>query len=101
MFNVKPKDGLAFLQSAGIISPDPKDSGTPEENKTKAIARFLKQSVRLDKKLLGEFISRPDQTDLLKAFIQLFDFSGVSVTTPDFFLLQLADKFVRNRLQTP
>lgn len=77
MFNVKPKNGIAYLEKNGVISPDPNGSGTPEEEKQKSIARFLRQSSRLDKKLLGEFISRPDQIELLKAFMGLFDFAGV------------------------
>jgi brefeldin A-resistance guanine nucleotide exchange factor 1 len=39
----------------------------------------LKESTRLDKKLLGEYISAPDNLDLLKAFIGLFDFQGKSI----------------------
>ena len=79
MFNVKPKTGLAFLEKNGIIAADPSDSGTDEEKRIKATARFLRQSSRLDKKLLGEYISRPDQVELLKAFIGLFDFGGKSI----------------------
>lgn len=43
-----------------------------------ALARFLRGSSRLDKKLLGEYISAPDRLELLQSFIRLFDFSGVS-----------------------
>ena len=73
MFNVKPKQGLAFLASTGIITADEGD-----ERQTRATARFLRHSSRLDKKHLGEYISRPDQIELLKAFIGLFEFRGVS-----------------------
>ena len=76
-FNAKPKNGIAYLEDKGIIAPDPKDTGTAEEKQTKAIAKFLRQSARLDKKLLGEYISGPDKVDLLKAYMQLFDFKGV------------------------
>ena len=77
MFNHKPKTGLAFLEKNGIIIPD-SQGGTDEEKRVRGIAKFLKSSGRLDKKLLGEFISRPDQIELLKAYIGLFDFGGVS-----------------------
>lgn len=77
MFNHKPKNGLAFLEKNGIIVPDSQE-GTDEEKRVRGIAKFLKSSGRLDKKLLGEYISRPDQIELLKAFIGLFDFGGVS-----------------------
>lgn len=46
--------------------------------KERSLATFLKSSTRLDKKLLGDFISRPDQLELLSAFLRLFDYQGVS-----------------------
>ncbi|OXG34789.1 Sec7 domain-containing protein [Cryptococcus neoformans Bt120] len=79
LFNTKPKHGLSFLEEKGIIVPDPADEGTNEEKRHLAIARFLRHCSRLDKKLLGEFISRPDQLGLLKAYIGLFNFAGKSV----------------------
>ncbi|EIW72629.1 hypothetical protein TREMEDRAFT_41874 [Tremella mesenterica DSM 1558] len=78
MFNAKPKNGLAYLEKNGIIVPEPGE-GNVEERRLRAIAQFLRHSTRLDKKLLGEYISRPDQLDLLKAFIGLFDFKGKSI----------------------
>ncbi|WRT64093.1 uncharacterized protein IL334_001022 [Kwoniella shivajii] len=78
LFNQKPKNGLAFLEKEGMIIPDSNGEIT-EENKNVAIAKYLRGSSRLDKKLLGEFISRPDQLGLLRAFIGLFDFKGKSV----------------------
>jgi brefeldin A-resistance guanine nucleotide exchange factor 1 len=85
MFNIKPKNGVAFWEKHGIITPDKAigEDDTDEKRRTRAIAKFLKGSAssgsgRLDKKELGEYISRPDQVELLKAFIGLFDFSGVS-----------------------
>ncbi|ORY28981.1 hypothetical protein BCR39DRAFT_467884 [Naematelia encephala] len=78
MFNTKPKTGLAFLEKEGLIVSDTR-AGTDAEKRNLAIAKFLRSSSRLDKKLLGEYISRPDQLDLLKAFIALFDFKGKSI----------------------
>lgn len=77
LFNAKPKQGLAMLEKEGVIIPDD-GPGTDEEKRTMGIAKFLRHSTRLDKKLLGEYISRPDQVDLLKAFMGLFNFEGVS-----------------------
>lgn len=77
-FNIKPKDGLKFLEENGIIVPGD-GPGTEEERRLLAIAKFLRSSSRLDKKLLGEYISRPDQVDLLKAFIGLFDFRDKTI----------------------
>lgn len=77
MFNAKPKQGLAMLEKEGIITPD-SGPGSDAEKRTRGIAKFLKQSTRLDKRELGDYISRPDQLDLLKVFIGSFDFKGVS-----------------------
>lgn len=72
-FNAKPKVGLAYLEEQGFIAPDASGS------KEKSIARFLKDCPRLDKKLLGDYISRPDNIGVLDAFIRLFDFEDVPV----------------------
>jgi brefeldin A-resistance guanine nucleotide exchange factor 1 len=78
LFNHKPKLGLAMLEKEGLIKPEPNSEGTDAEKMDRARAQFLRNSTRLDKKLLGEYISRPDGIGLLKAFIGLFDFAGVS-----------------------
>lgn len=66
-FNEKPKAGIAFLASQGIIA-DPDDP--------MCIAKFVKGTTRVDKKVLGEFISKKGNEAILKAFISLFDFTG-------------------------
>lgn len=50
----------------------------PAMSREESLARFFKTTPRLDKRLLGDFISRPDQLEVLRAFMQLMDFSGVS-----------------------
>ncbi|GJN88850.1 hypothetical protein Rhopal_001821-T1 [Rhodotorula paludigena] len=69
-FHRKPKVGLRFLEEHGIICLDPKVP-RPE-----SLARFLKTTPRLDKRLLGEFILRPDMIDVLKSFLHLMEFEG-------------------------
>ncbi|CAH7683005.1 hypothetical protein PPACK8108_LOCUS16219 [Phakopsora pachyrhizi] len=69
-FNEKPKEGLKFLESNGIIYDD---LSLP---RPQSLALFFKTCPRLDKKLLGDFISRPENLDVLKAFMTLFDFRG-------------------------
>lgn len=69
-FNAKPKDGLAYFEKEGLIDLSGK-TGTREQS----IARFLNECPRLDKKLLGDYISRPDNVAVLDAFISLFDFT--------------------------
>jgi brefeldin A-resistance guanine nucleotide exchange factor 1 len=46
--------------------------------RTQSLASFLKNTPRLDKKLLGEFIAKPENIDVLKVFIGLFNFTNVS-----------------------
>jgi brefeldin A-resistance guanine nucleotide exchange factor 1 len=74
-FNAKPKDGMAYLEKEGFIDY----SGKNGISKEKSIATFLKSCPRLDKKLLGDYISRPDNIQVLEAFLSLFDFRGKPV----------------------
>lgn len=69
-FNENPKAGLAFLASQGIIEnlDDPK-----------SITRFLKGTTRIDKKILGEYISKRSNEAILDAFMDRFDFNGQRV----------------------
>lgn len=73
-FNAKPKTGLAFLEENKLIYNDL----SPEMTKPRSLATFLKNCTRLDKRLLGDFISKPDNIDILKEFVELFDFKNVS-----------------------
>jgi golgi-specific brefeldin A-resistance guanine nucleotide exchange factor 1 len=72
-FNGKPKTGLTFLEENGLIYHDLSETIT----RPQSLARFLKSSTRIDKKLLGDFISKPENADVLHAFIELFDFREV------------------------
>jgi brefeldin A-resistance guanine nucleotide exchange factor 1 len=74
-FNKNPKASLAFLEENGLIYHDPYERVT----RPQSLARFLKCSTRVDNKLLGDFISRPENTEVLKAFVSLFDFRGVLI----------------------
>ena len=78
-FNAKPKAGLAFLEENKLIYADLSPKTT---SKAQSLATFLKNCTRLDKRLLGDFISKPDNIEILKAFIGLFDFKNVSPTQP-------------------
>ncbi|CAO1624934.1 unnamed protein product [Sympodiomycopsis kandeliae] len=68
-FNAKPKVGLAYLEEQGFISSD-------SEKKAHSIASFLLSCPRLDKKLLGDYLTRPANADILLAFIEQLDFRG-------------------------
>jgi len=49
-----------------------------EESKSRSLAIFLKNCTRIDKRLLGDFISKPENLDVLREFMGLFDFKDVS-----------------------
>lgn len=67
--------GLSFLEENNLIYADLSET----IDKPKSLAIFLKNNNRLDKRQLGDFISRPENLDALKAFIQLFNFTDVSL----------------------
>ncbi|KAJ5492282.1 SEC7-like alpha orthogonal bundle [Penicillium expansum] len=69
IFNEDPKKGIAFLVEHGVIE----DAKNPV-----LVARFLKGTTRLSKKVLGEYISKRGNEELLGAFVDLLDFSGRS-----------------------
>lgn len=69
-FNENPTAGIAFLASQGII--DSADNPA-------SIAKFLKGTTRVDKTVLGEFLSKLKNYEILKTFMDLFDFDGLRV----------------------
>jgi golgi-specific brefeldin A-resistance guanine nucleotide exchange factor 1 len=69
-FNEKPKGGLGYLEAQGII----KDAKNPQE-----VAEFLKGTSRVSKSVLGDFLSKKGNEEILKAFMALFDFSSKRV----------------------
>ncbi|KAK4640514.1 GDP/GTP exchange factor for ARF [Podospora bellae-mahoneyi] len=66
-FNENPKGGLAYLQEKGIIA-DAKDPV--------CVAKFLSGTTRVNKKQLGEFLTKRGNEAILDAFMDQFDFSG-------------------------
>lgn len=68
-FNEKPADGLALLVKYKLIPDD----------KTINVVKFLRQSGRINKKLLGEFLAKPKSKEYLDLFIKDFDFSHKSL----------------------
>ncbi|KAG8527452.1 uncharacterized protein KY384_007604 [Bacidia gigantensis] len=69
-FNADPRDGIAFLAANEIID---------NPNNPQSVAGFLKSTTRIAKKKLGEYLSKRDQEPLLRAFLDLFDFTGKRV----------------------
>ncbi|XP_017318956.2 Golgi-specific brefeldin A-resistance guanine nucleotide exchange factor 1 isoform X1 [Ictalurus punctatus] len=69
-FNQKPKKGIQFLQEKGLLS-SPMD--------TNEVAQWLRENPRLDKKMIGEFISERNNTELLDSFVNTFAFQGLRI----------------------
>ncbi|GBB94028.1 hypothetical protein RclHR1_02280001 [Rhizophagus clarus] len=72
-FNENPKRGLQFLEENGLIYND------HSVDKNTSLASFLKSTPRLNKQLLGDYLSKPANIDILRAFVKLFDFKGKRV----------------------
>ena len=71
ILNENPKKGIQALQENGFIK---------EASDINEVAKFFfSKSGRLNKKLLGEYLAKPSNTELLKKFIDLFDFAGLRV----------------------
>ncbi|KAL1263319.1 hypothetical protein QQF64_006058, partial [Cirrhinus molitorella] len=69
-FNQKPKKGIQILQEKGLLS-------SPIDNNE--VAQWLRENPRLDKKMIGEFISDRKNTDLLDSFVNTFTFQGLRI----------------------
>lgn len=69
-FNENPKSGIAFLASQGIIE-NPDDAHS--------VAKFLRGTTRISKAVLGDYISKKSNDQVLEAFLDRFDFSGKRV----------------------
>ena len=69
-FNEDPKGGIAYLTAQGIID-NPDDP--------RQIANFLKGTTRVSKKVLGDFISKKQNGEILEAFMEAFNFTGQRV----------------------
>ncbi|XP_077786805.1 Golgi-specific brefeldin A-resistance guanine nucleotide exchange factor 1 isoform X2 [Podarcis muralis] len=68
LFNQKPKKGIQFLQEKNLLA-------TPMDNNE--VAKWLRENPRLDKKMIGEFVSDRKNVDLLESFVGTFGFQGL------------------------
>ncbi|XP_058238802.1 Golgi-specific brefeldin A-resistance guanine nucleotide exchange factor 1 isoform X5 [Hemibagrus wyckioides] len=69
-FNQQPKNGIQFLQEKGLLS-SPMD--------TNEVAQWLRENPRLDKKMIGEYISDRNNMELLDSFVRTFTFQGLRI----------------------
>lgn len=70
LFNESPKKGIKFLVENGVIEAD--ENGDINTS----LSNFLRSTQQLDKKALGEYLGRPENLEILKAYMQQFDFRG-------------------------
>ena len=70
IFNNKPSKGVTYMQESGLIK-------TPLDEDE--LAQFLRTNPHLDKKQLGEYISKRDNNAVLSAFVKSFDFHGLRI----------------------
>lgn len=69
-FNTKPKKGIQYLQEHHLL-------GTPMD--TSEVVHFLRENPRLDKKMIGEYISNRENLAVLDSFVKSFDFSDTRI----------------------
>jgi hypothetical protein len=65
-FSSNPRKGITYLIEKSILSPTPP-----------SVAHFLYRTPGLDPRQLGKFLGAPDNSEILKAFLRCFDFSGM------------------------
>uniref|UniRef100_A0A2M4A2P8 Putative pattern-formation protein/guanine nucleotide exchange factor n=1 Tax=Anopheles triannulatus TaxID=58253 RepID=A0A2M4A2P8_9DIPT len=72
LFNQRPEKGIQFLQENGLLSAvlDPQE-----------VAQFLRENSGLDKKMIGEYISKKKNVEsrILEVFVKSFDFTGLMI----------------------
>lgn len=66
-FNENPKEGLGYLEAHKIID---------RISNPVSVAVFLKGTSRVSKKVLGDFLSKRGNEEILKEFLNLIDFRG-------------------------
>lgn len=69
-FNEKPAAGIAFLASQGIIE-------NPDDEH--CVTKFLRGTTRINKGVLGDFLSKKTNENLLRSFLALFSFDDKRV----------------------
>ncbi|EDV36206.1 uncharacterized protein Dana_GF12843, isoform A [Drosophila ananassae] len=71
-FNTRPEKGIQYLQEHGILNA---------ELDPMQVALFLRENPGLDKKMIGEYISKKKNVDskILINFVDSFDFTGLRV----------------------
>ncbi|KAK3091515.1 hypothetical protein FSP39_020408 [Pinctada imbricata] len=69
-FNVKPSKGITYLQEKGLLK-SPLDVGN--------VVMFLRENPKLDKAMIGEYVSNKKNKKTLEAFVKSFNFEDLRV----------------------
>ncbi|OZJ02551.1 hypothetical protein BZG36_04503 [Bifiguratus adelaidae] len=68
-FNENSKEGLKFLSEHSLIASD------PASDNYASLVHFLHTTPRLNKKALGDFLSKPNNLPILREYMKVFDFT--------------------------
>ncbi len=80
IFNESPKKGIPFLQGIFLSLRNLEHGFIQTPLKSSDIAEFLVQNQFVDKKLLGLYLAKPDNQEILKEFVNRLGFKGVYFT---------------------
>ncbi|KAH8879449.1 hypothetical protein GQ53DRAFT_671995 [Thozetella sp. PMI_491] len=69
-FNENAKGGLAYLKEKGVIE---------DVKNAVSVSSFLAGTSRVNKKVLGDYLSKKGNEEVLEAFVNRFDFTGKRV----------------------
>lgn len=72
-FNENPREGIAKLTEHNLLGGSP---GNPDPEK---VAKFLKENPGLDKKAIGEYISKKENKNVLNCFVHSFDLKDMRI----------------------
>uniref|UniRef100_A0A6G1SB55 Golgi-specific brefeldin A-resistance guanine nucleotide exchange factor 1 n=1 Tax=Aceria tosichella TaxID=561515 RepID=A0A6G1SB55_9ACAR len=75
-FNARPKDGIQFIKDNHLI------------DNNEDLVLFLKDNLRVDKKVLGEFLSKEENKQIREAFINSLDFTNLRIDEALRFMLE-------------
>ncbi|XP_071108376.1 Golgi-specific brefeldin A-resistance guanine nucleotide exchange factor 1-like isoform X1 [Haliotis cracherodii] len=70
LFNMKPSKGITFLQEQGLLD-SPLDTGQ--------VVMLLKENPKMDKKMIGEYVSNKKNNKVLEAFVKSFNFEDIRI----------------------
>lgn len=71
-FNENPKKGIAQLAEDKLLGET--DQADPDE-----IAKFLRENPTLDKKAIGEYLSKKENTNILRSFVYSFNLKNIRI----------------------